>query len=356
MSFLSIIILYEEKFIFSRVFLIIFLIFPILTEKNKIQNRRNLESLSEISVKIKGKNNQRIISSYFYNQAPEPYRPYPDIYLNDTLLCERCYAVYLEEDYTILKLKFNSEISYFSNLFDGLKNLIEANFTNFYSTNRKLMDKMFFECSYLEYVNISKFNNNLFTAGSLFQVFLGCQSLISLDISSFDTTECTNMAELFYSCKNLISLDISNFNTEKINSMSKMFLGCRQLTSLNLSNFKTELVTNMENMFASCESLTSIDLYNFKTENVKTMKSMFYGCIKLKSLDLSNFETPSLEEFKSMFSNCYSLTSLNISNFNTSNIKDMSQLFSNCYSLTSLDLSIFDPSSAEKMNQMFERL
>ena len=106
MSSINIIVLYETKPIFLRYYLFLFLFFPILTEKNKIQNNRYLESTSfEMSVKIQGNDTQRIISPQYGNpNIPIEYRPHPDIFLDDTKLCENCYEVNVEgkekEDYT----------------------------------------------------------------------------------------------------------------------------------------------------------------------------------------------------------------------------------------------------------------
>ena len=45
-----------------------------------------------------------------------------------------------------------------------------------------------------------------------------------------------------------------------------MFIGCKSLISLNLSNFNTEKVTNMNMLFYGCCSLRLIDLSNFDTK------------------------------------------------------------------------------------------
>ena len=62
--------------------------------------------------------------------------------------------------------------------------------------------------------------------------------------SNLTTIDC-----LFYNCISLISLDLSNFNTENITNMAFLFSGCKSLKSLNLSNFNTLNVRSMSNMF-----------------------------------------------------------------------------------------------------------
>ena len=63
-----------------------------------------------------------------------------------------------------------------------------------------------------------------------------------------------------------------------------MFDGCSSLTSLDLSSFNTSNVTDMGEMFALCEKLTSLDLFGFNTSNVTDMGYMFVGCEKLKQV------------------------------------------------------------------------
>ena len=47
-----------------------------------------------------------------------------------------------------------------------------------------------------------------------------------------------------------------------------MFSDCYSLISLDLSNFNTQNVINMRNMFSNCNSLISLNLFNFNTQNV----------------------------------------------------------------------------------------
>ena len=72
---------------------------------------------------------------------------------------------------------------------------------------------------------------------------------------------------MFRDCSSLISIDLSSFNTTNVNNMSSMFDGCSSLTSIDLSSFNTTNVNvnNMANMFYECSSL--------KKENVKINKS-----------------------------------------------------------------------------------
>ena len=87
----------------------------------------------------------------------------------------------------------------------------------------------------------------------------------------------------FMDCKNLKTISgLSNVQTDKVRNMSDMFYGCSSLTSLDVSGFKTDNVTSMSEMFRNCFSLTTIyagDLWN--TGNVIEGSDMFTGCTQL---------------------------------------------------------------------------
>ncbi len=48
---------------------------------------------------------------------------------------------------------------------------------------------------------------------------------------------------MFSGCNNIIEMDLSKFDTSQVDIMTDMFLGCSSLTSINLSNIKTSRVT-----------------------------------------------------------------------------------------------------------------
>lgn len=64
------------------------------------------------------------------------------------------------------------------------------------------------------------------------------------------------MSEMFMGCSSLTSLEISKFKTENVNDLSSMFNGCSSLSYLNLSSFNTEKCTKFTNIFEGCEKLT----------------------------------------------------------------------------------------------------
>ena len=185
------------------------------------------------------------------------------------------------------------------------------------------------------------------------RMFRDLSNLISLDVSSFDTSKVTNMEAMFAGMPSLTTLNLSNFDTSKVTRMNSMFEGASRLTTLNLSNFDTSKVTDMEAMFGYMYGLTSLNISSFDTSQVTNMRDMFSNIRNLTSLNLSNFNTSKVTDMRAMFGYMYGLSSLNLTNFDTSKVTDMSDMFSNMFNLTTLDISNFDTSNVIDMGGMF---
>lgn len=108
-------------------------------------------------------------------------------------------------------------------------------------------------------------------------MFSSCENLTSLNVSSFDTRNVTDMGYMFYGCyNNLTSLDLSSFDTRNVTNMSNMFNDCRKLRSLNLSSFNTEKVRDMECMFMNIRYINALDLSGFSFAANPTVTYMLY--------------------------------------------------------------------------------
>ena len=127
----------------------------------------------------------------------------------------------------------------------------------------------------LEYLNTSEATN-------MAAMFMGCESMTSLDLSHFNTVKVTDMFNMFNGCSNLTSLDVSGFNTANVIDMRGMFRNCSKLTSLDLSSFNTAMVGNMSSMFNGDSHLTTIYAGDEWTiPEVYFSSDMFYGCTSL---------------------------------------------------------------------------
>ena len=201
---------------------------------------------------------------------------------------------------------------------------------------------------------------------TIFNMFYGCSSMVSADLSRMDTQGVSNLASgMFKECSSLKTLTGLTFDISSVTSISQMFQDCKVLTDLDLGCFDTSNVTSMAQMFKNCAALKNLDLLHFNTTKTKDMGGMFYGCSGLTELDLSSFDTRNVTTMYSMFGDCKSLTSLDLSNFDTSKVTNMNYdaywnsygvyggMFRNCSALTSLDLSSFDTSRIKDMRYMF---
>ena len=261
----------------------------------------------------------------------------------------------MNNQFTLYNLYIVSEAPIFapsdcSLFFAGFNNLISINYNNNFNTSKVTsMSYMFLPAAPGDWGNIVTLTANnqnvkpsflVKTNDAKIEMMLsgggggGFYSVIEkLDLSSFDTSNVTNMSSMFYGCSSLTSLDLSSFNTSSVTNMDSMFSGCSSLTSLDLSSFNTSSVTDMQSMFSQCSLLTSLDVSGFNTSKVKNMSDMFRDCSSLTSLDLSGFNTSNVTDMYMMFCNCSSLTNLDLSSFNTSKVTNMSYMFSSCSKL-----------------------
>ena len=148
---------------------------------------------------------------------------------------------------------------------------------------------------------------------SLNDMFNGCHSVISLDLSDLNALYIVNTENMFYGCENLKSLVLPEFALAKY--ANNMFYNCRNLQSLDLSKFDSPPLENVNGMLYGCSSLTSLDLSFFNRGIFTHTKEMFYNCSNLQSLDLSNFDTTYIENYNNMFLGCHNLKYIKLYNF-----------------------------------------
>ena len=161
----------------------------------------------------------------------------------------------------------------------------------------------------------------------------------SIDVSSFDTSNVTDMHSMFENSAATEIKGLENFDTSNVTDMDWMFKNSKSLF-VDLSSFDTSKVTSMIGMFRY-SSVKSLDLSSFDTSNVTRMKEMFYGSRAATTIKgLEKFNTSKITDMQYMFYGS-AATSLDLSNFNTSKVTDMRFMFADS-AATSLDLSSFD--------------
>ena len=193
--------------------------------------------------------------------------------------------------------------------------------------------------AFLPYLKTINFNNSYNTSNATTMAYMfandvddgdGFCSLTSLDLSSFDTSNVTDMTAMFYFCGELTYLDLSSFDTSKVKSMDNMFNCCYKVESINLSSFNTTNVEIMNRMFHECYSLKSVNLLSFNTSNVTDMECMFSYCEKLETLDLSSFNTSNVETFEDMFHDTESLKHIYVGDGWTTTGAKITNMFNGC--------------------------
>ena len=139
-------------------------------------------------------------------------------------------------------------------------------------------------------------------------MFHGLYVMDSIEgLENLNTANVTDMSDMFLSCQTLKWLDLSTFNTSNVQNMTAMFYNCPSLSSLDISSFDTSNATEMNSLFYNCRSLTSLDLRSFDISKAEKMRAMFAGCENLNTIycDEDWSHTTAVTEF--MFENCSAL-------------------------------------------------
>ena len=168
----------------------------------------NVMKLSEITLKINGTGEINIFSDNFFKVNNEC-----DIYINDEHKTEKKNKYYFSNqnnNTNVVRIIWNKKINDVTSVFSGCDKIIEIDLSKFETSNIRMMNAM----------------------------FQGCTSLTSLSLPNIDTSNVTNMGGIFNGCNSLISLDLSEFNTSKITSFDAVFASCINLEFVNFKLLK----------------------------------------------------------------------------------------------------------------------
>ena len=145
---------------------------------------------------------------------------------------------------------------------DGLNTMNTSKVTN--------MSGMFQGCNNLglsenekDHFNIDISNFDFSNVVSLNSMFNDCTNITSLTLpEEIDTSKVTNMGGMFFACSSLEQLDLSKFDTSNVLSMQMMFKGCQDLNYLNISSFDTSKLdeTHISGMLQNLPSLNTLVL------------------------------------------------------------------------------------------------
>ena len=188
--------------------------------------------------------------------------------------------------------------------------------------------------------NVTKMHSMFFGVGlynvvdpSIYEL-LPSPKEITLDISSFDTRNVTDMSYMFEQT-GIKNIDVDNLSTYSLTDTSCMFAECYYLQSLDLRKFKTATVSDAHGMFTYCSSLTNIDFDTDVFENVTDMSYMFDSSKAITVLNLSGFNTAKVTDMSGMFNDCTALTKIIVSQrkFKLDSLTQSADMFAGCNQL-----------------------
>lgn len=135
--------------------------------------------------------------------------------------------------------------------------------------------------------NIDITNLNTSKCTSFGHMFFSCSSIRTIDVSKFDTRNIKGCQAMFTDCKSLISINgLSNWNTSNVTSFNNMFQGCVSLETIDLTSFDTSKGIDFFMMLYGCTSIKSLDISNFDTSQAKRMTNIFGAMTALQEISL----------------------------------------------------------------------
>ena len=220
----------------------------------------------------------------------------------------------------------------------------ELDLSNFGTSNVTNMNSMFAYSKATTINGLNKFNTNKVTnMGYMFS----WSSVNTIDLSSFNTSNVTTMQNMFETSNATTIIGLNKLNTSKVVNMYGMFWNTK-VTTLDLSSFNTSNVTDMSFMFNGSEAATIKGLKKFNTSKVTNMNGMF-SATQLSTLDLSNFNTSNVTDMSKMFYNNKKLTTIYVSNnFVTGKVTSSTNMFKDSTKLVGGFGTIYSGSKIDK--------
>ena len=176
-------------------------------------------------------------------------------------------------------------------------------------------------------------------------MFGGCQTLTSIDLSTFTSLggSSTTLVSMFGDCKSLKTVKFPITAVPVATSMYNIFSGCISLTGAG-SDFGA--LTNANIIYGAFYGSGIVDTDYLPTlPNVSSLDGMFEGCLNLTHADITCSTATSA---KRVFFGCESLVSANVS---LSAVTNATEMFQTCPTLRDVTLTGF--SSCANVTRMF---
>ena len=124
--------------------------------------------------------------------------------------------------------------------------------------------------------------------------------LTALDVSYWNVPKLTSLWAFIYYCSSLTTFDASTWkNANKVSNFHGMFASCSSLVSIDISSFDTSYANtqgtmDIKHMFDSCASLTSLKIGLFDTGNVSSVEAVLYNASNTIALYCTSSVVPSI--------------------------------------------------------------
>ena len=251
----------HKYFIYFFLYFLLFNLFNYInSQKINDSFKRRLQTENSIIITISGAGLQNIINPNY--DSEEIDLPDQVVYKEETKELVENTKLNLEDNINTIKLIWSEPLYYCKEMFANLNNLIEVDFTNFIFSVVREMNYMFANCSNLKAV-LFEDNTEPPYLNSLEGTFYRCESLISIDLTTFNGKRIGTMEKMFFNCNSLQSLNISSFTGKNILSMREMFNGCSKLKYVDISHIKSMLFDDVTKLFYGCYNLVYVNMFNY---------------------------------------------------------------------------------------------
>ena len=250
----------------------------------------------------------------------------------------------------------NEEITVISNIFNGCGTIKTIDLSRFDVSKVTSLAGAFSNCKELvEVIGLENWDTSNVT--TMAGTFYNCQQLVSLDLSWWDTSNVTTISQMFENCNHLVELNLNYWDTSKMTTFKRTFMNCKELVEIKgLRGFNTSNVTDMMALFYECQKLkSSIDVENWDVSKVTDMSFMFRYNLEIISIDLSKWDVSNVTNMNATFVHLHNATEITgLENWNTSKVELFAHIFNTCQNLTTLNLSNWSSVSANEISDMFQ--
>lgn len=231
------------------------------------------------------------------------------------------------------------------------------------------LEQMFWNCKNLTSFTAGNCDTSAVTDMSNFlSMSFVTATMTSCNLTGMDTSSVTDMAEAFNG-QNILTeyVGIGALDVSSVTNFQSCFSSCPKLLTLDLSSWNTSSATNMRSMFSNSFNGSgslgniNVNLAGWDVTNVTNTSYMFNGCRYVESYgDLSGWVFSSVTNAERMFyQNTYlgnNGASFDVSNFDFGAVTNMSYLFYEVQFLTDFSfLSSWNISSSLTTMYQFMR-